>query len=158
MEIRFGGTATPIETSSSKRPIVNRYTVGVLISSRKTSISSVERQLAESGFVEATAEPLQQLLDAKDPNKTIKFLREAERVILGEITYNHVDYAIVAGIIPDDAGFIGRNPLQPSQLIVMGGSDSLRIPVGNTNRPATVDILKTIAPDIQIMGNSNSHI
>lgn len=48
----------------------------------------------------------------------------------------------------DDAGMLGQDASK--KLVIGGSSGSLGIPHGNSNRPATLDILRKIAPDIEI--------
>lgn len=150
MEVIFGGTARRIDTANSKRPAVNRQEIENLISKRSQVLSEWEKEVTAEGFIEASLESLQWLLEQEDSEETLrKFIREGDRVILCDPICNHIDYAIIAGMTPEDAGFISKDSKNP-KLVVMDGSESLGIKEGNVNRPTTMQAFNRIAPELPI--------
>ncbi len=82
-----------------------------------------------------------------------KFVREGDRIVLGNLMANHIDLAGLSGMLhPDDAGLIDRDSkrIKEGILLIQEGSDTLAIPAGNINRPETLEILKKIAPEVKI--------
>lgn len=105
-----------------------------------------------------TAELLEELVHT-DPSNELprKFVRQGEKVLLASYG-EHARIAKTGDMqAPDDAGIITRDK-HIERLIVGGDSLSLRINRGNPNRPETIEVLKKIAPGIEILDESDPEL
>lgn len=106
-----------------------------------------------------TAELLDELVHSNEPPFYRKFVRQDKIIALSNNDYTHHRH-IVSKMhmgVPDDAGKILVDP-NKERLIVEGESMTLEIDHDNPNRPATIELLRAIAPGIKILGEDDEEL
>lgn len=129
------------------RPRVRKELVRETLMRRAGERDSIRK--AREILREPTEEVLRELADARGriTDKSKKFVRNGDRIVIGDYIVPHIYYALAAGMQDvDDAGFVEQRTQGERSLFVSGGSEGLHIEEGNVNRPATIELLRRLVP------------
>ena len=140
------------------RPDVDINAVTISIQRYNTEPKESSRIWSEERakeWINATVEEgLKKLLELFDPQHPssgkFKYVRQGDKIVLGPDGPSHVTYAVLSGLIPEEAGYIKVNPDNPDIILIYGDSIGLGIKEGNKKRPDTISLFRRLAPNFKI--------
>lgn len=137
-----------MELTDPDNPEILRLALIYHLGIRRGKITEDELQEAKDNMAELDAGILGDIANASGPYVFAKFVRDQNRLIVGNPRLNHVDFALAAGMeLPVDAG-----KLRPkgSGILVFGISDSLGFVKMPIQRAETGNLIQRLRPEIPI--------